>query len=202
MGSGFGLGLGSGLGLGLGVGFGSGLGSGLGSGSGFGLGLGLGFKLATPTHFDQADIRFSPPFSTPFSTAFLAPVPLWPGGTNRVLTSLLNALLNPSPYPSPSARRTRVSFAGSLRCWKCARPSSPRAVGPATLRAGACNPTCQVPATLRAGACSSTCQVPAAPRARCARLFSKQWAYRGVCWECEGALRAAGACPFDQVEGC
>ena len=55
--------------------------------------------------------------------------------------------------PPQSARRTRVSFVGSLRCWKCAR------------------------------------------------LFSKQWAYRGVCWECEGALRAAGACPFDQAEG-
>ena len=55
--------------------------------------------------------------------------------------------------PPESAGRTRLSFTGSLRCWKCERS------------------------------------------------FSKQWAYRGVCWECEGALRAAGVCPLDQEAG-
>ena len=72
----------------------------------------------------------------------------------RELDAEMRRAIATEGWPPPqSARRTRVSFAGSLRCWKCAR------------------------------------------------LFSKQWAYRGVCWECEGTLRAAGACPFDQAEG-
>eukprot|EP00964_Phaeocystis_antarctica_P051973 scaffold30379_cov40-Phaeocystis_antarctica.AAC.1 len=72
----------------------------------------------------------------------------------RELDAEMRRAIASEGWPPPlSARRTRVSFAGSLRCWKCAR------------------------------------------------LFSKQWAYRGVCWECEGSLRAAGACPFDQAEG-
>ena len=31
----------------------------------------------------------------------------------------------------------------------------------------------------------------------CNRRFSKHWSFSGVCWECEGAIRARGACPYD-----
>ena len=32
----------------------------------------------------------------------------------------------------------------------------------------------------------------------CRSRFGRQWASRGVCWRCEGRLRAAGRCPFDR----
>ena len=70
---------------------------------------------------------------------------------SRELDCSMRALIGAEGWPPPAeARRTRVSLAGDLGCW------------------------------------------------RCERRFSKQWAFRGVCWECEGALREAGACPFDQ----
>ena len=31
----------------------------------------------------------------------------------------------------------------------------------------------------------------------CEGRFSKQWVARGVCWQCEAAVRACGRCPFD-----
>ena len=33
----------------------------------------------------------------------------------------------------------------------------------------------------------------------CNRRFSKHWSFSGVCWECEGAIRARGACPYDST---
>ena len=73
---------------------------------------------------------------------------------SRELDSSMRALIGAEGWPPPAeARRTRVSLAGDLGCW------------------------------------------------RCERRFSKQWAFRGVCWECEGTLRQAGVCPFDQSRG-
>ena len=34
---------------------------------------------------------------------------------------------------------------------------------------------------------------------RCLRRFSKQWAFSGVCWQCEGEIRTEGTCPFDNA---
>ena len=33
---------------------------------------------------------------------------------------------------------------------------------------------------------------------RCERKFSKHWLTRGVCWQCEAALRELGGCPHDE----
>ena len=34
---------------------------------------------------------------------------------------------------------------------------------------------------------------------RCRMRFSKHWCFRGVCWQCEGVLRASGTCPYESA---